>query len=84
MTTHASAIQNELLSILSAAAGIPVSLAGESPDVSLAELGLDSLASMQLQAAVKERFDILIPDDSFDMSFSEITRYVVERLGEGA
>jgi acyl carrier protein/aromatase len=84
VTTHASATQDELLSILSAAAGIPASLAGESPDMSLAGLGLDSLATMQLQAAIKERFDILIPDDSLEMSFGEITRYVVERLGEGA
>lgn len=82
MTTHASGVQHELLSILGAAAGIPTSLVGESPGYSLAELGLDSLAAMQLQAAVKDRFDVLISDDALEMSFDEITRYVVEQLGE--
>jgi acyl carrier protein len=82
MTTSSGEIQEELTNILSAAAGIPMSLVQESPDGSLEELGLDSLGTMQLQAVVKDRFGVLIPDDSLEMSFGEITRYVIARLGD--
>jgi acyl carrier protein len=82
MTTSSGEIQEELTNILSAAAGIPMSLVQEFPDGSLEELGLDSLGTMQLQAVVKDRFGVLIPDDSLEMSFGEITRYVIARLGD--
>jgi acyl carrier protein len=82
MTTSSGEIQEELTNILSAAAGIPMSLVQEFPDGSLEELGLDSLGAMQLQAVVKDRFGVLIPDDSLEMSFGEITRYVIARLGD--
>lgn len=82
MTTRADEVQEELANLLSGAAGIPVSLVVESPDNSLEDLGLDSLGTMQLQAVVKDRFDVLIPDDSPEMSFGEITRYVIARLGD--
>lgn len=82
MTISSGEIQEELTNILSAAAGIPMTLVQESPDESLEELGLDSLGAMQLQAVVKDRFGVLIPDESLEMSFGEITRYVIARLGD--
>jgi acyl carrier protein len=82
MTTSSGEIAAELTNILSAAAGIPMTLVQESPDDSLEELGLDSLGGMQLQAVVKDRFGVLLPDDSLEMSFDEITRYVIARLGD--
>jgi acyl carrier protein len=82
MTTSSGEIQEELTNILSAAAGIPMSLVNESPDEPLVDLGIDSLGTMQLQAVVKDRFGVLIPDDSLEMSFGEITQYVIARLGD--
>lgn len=82
MTTRSDEIQDELSDILSAAAGIPTSLVRESPGETLVDLGLESLATMQLQAVVKDRYGILIPDDSLEMSFSEITQFVIARLGD--
>jgi acyl carrier protein len=82
MTTRSDEIQEDLTDILSTAAGIPMSLVKESPDEPLEDLGLDSLGTMQLQAVVKDRFGVLIPDDSSEMSFGEITQYVIARLGD--
>lgn len=81
MTTYASAISDDLTDLLSAASGIPASLVRESPDETLADLGLESLAAMQLQAAVRERFGVTLPDDVLEMSFTEIAAYVLARLG---
>lgn len=81
MTTDASAISDDLTGLLSAASGIPATLVRESQDKHLAELGLDSLAAMYLQAAVKDKFGVVIPDDALEMSFAEIAAHVLARLG---
>jgi acyl carrier protein len=82
MTSRPGNVQDELTDILSAAAGIPLSLVTESAGESLENMGLDSLACMQLQAAVKDHFGIVIPDDLLSMSFEEITEFVAARLGD--
>lgn len=78
----ASTTRDELTTILTHAAGLsPGAIAGAG-DAPLQDLGLDSLAMMQLQAAVKARYDVEVPDDSLQMSFAELSRFVVAQLGE--
>jgi acyl carrier protein len=88
MTVHpganAPATQAELAAILTRAAGLSPEAIADAGDNSLQDLGLDSLAAMELQAAVKDRYQVQIPDESLGMSFPEITRYVLAQLGNGA
>lgn len=79
--TDTSATRDELTTILTRAAGLSPETIAEAGDSPLQDLGLDSLAAMELQAAVKDRYQVQIPDESLGMSFHEITRYVVARLG---
>jgi acyl carrier protein len=70
------------LGILAAATGIPATLVTSDPDSKLEELGLDSLAAMELHAGVKSRFNVLIPEEeALAMSFTQVCAYVIERLG---
>lgn len=77
-----STIRDELTTILTHAAGLSPAAIAEGGNAPLEDLGLDSLAVMQLQASVKARYDVEIPDESLHLSFSEINRYVAARLGE--
>jgi aromatase len=45
-------------------------------DVSLVDLGIDSLAVLELQAVVKQEFGLTVPDDASMMSVSEIVACV--------
>jgi acyl carrier protein len=73
------ATREELLEILFAASGVPAAVLDGAPDASLSDLGLDSLAALELQAAVQDRFQVTIPDDALAMTFPEVTRFVAER-----
>jgi acyl carrier protein len=68
---------------------ILVSNAGASPDLleegreeSLEELGLDSLAVLELQAVVKDRFGIEIPEEALEMSVSQIVALANNNRGD--
>jgi len=82
--TESSATRAEMAAILTRAAGVPPEAIAAAGDVPLQDLGLDSLAAMELQAAVKDRYQVQIPDETLGMSLPEITRYVVDRLEDGA
>lgn len=82
--TDTSAIQDELAEVLNRAAGLPPEVIAEAGESPLLELGLDSLAAMELQAAIEDRYQVQIPDESLAMSFPEITRYVIARIEEGS
>ena len=77
---HTASVREELIAILSKAAGVPAGAVEEAPDSSLPDLGLDSLASLEFQAAVQERFRVLIPEEALALSVPEITRFVAERF----
>jgi aromatase len=76
---QAPVIREELLAILTAASGVPAAAFDSSPDASLSDLGLDSLAVLETQATVQDRFQVTIPDDALEMTFTEVTRFVAER-----
>ncbi|SBW24587.1 MULTISPECIES: acyl carrier protein [Protofrankia] len=66
---------------------ILVERAGADPDVflgnehlSLTELQIDSLAVLELQAVIVERFGVEIPDEAVTMTVSEIAAVVNENL----
>lgn len=79
--TDTSAAPEELAHILTRAAGLSPAAIAEAGDASLQELGLDSLAAMELQAAVLDRYHVEIPDEPLGMSLGEITRFITARLG---
>jgi len=72
-----AALRGELEEILVRAAGVGADALAAANAESLAELGLDSLAAMELQAAVLTRFGIRIPDESLDMTLPELTHFCV-------
>jgi acyl carrier protein len=49
----------------------------------LEELGVDSLAILQLQASAAERFAVEIPDDALKMSVAGLAAFINERTGSG-
>lgn len=87
MTTQrieATALRGELEEILVRAAGVEAGTLATATNECLAELGLDSLAAMELQAVVLTRFAVRIPDESLEMTLPELTHFVVAALEGGA
>ncbi|HEX5402945.1 MAG TPA: SRPBCC family protein [Pseudonocardiaceae bacterium] len=66
----------EIEEILVRSAGLAPSTFDDAAERSLADLGLDSLAVMELQAVVKERYDVVIPDHALEMSIGQIAALV--------
>ena len=84
MTTQridATALRGELEEILVGAAGVEAGTLAAAGNESLAELGLDSLAAMELQAVVQTRFAIRIPDESLELTLPELTHFVTSAVG---
>jgi aromatase len=82
--TDSAFTRDDLTDILCAAAGIPAAMLNKAGDSTLEDLGLESLAVMQLQAGVRTRCQVLLPDDALGMSLPEIMNYIDVRLGLGA
>lgn len=69
----------DLMSLLSAKAGLPASAHTTDPDARFADIGLDSLAFLSMQTELHDRFDTEMPDDSPDRyTFGEIVTTVNE------
>ena len=47
----------------------------------LADLGIDSLAVLELQTVVKDRMGVEIPDDAVEMSVTEIVTHINTQTG---
>lgn len=62
----------EIKDILVSNAGAPPEAFKEGQEESLEELGLDSLAVLELQAVAKYRFGIEIPEEALHMTVPEI------------
>jgi acyl carrier protein len=72
---------DDLMSMLTVKAGLPASAHTDDPARTLDDVGLDSLAFLQLQAGVQERYGIELPDDRMEAAFGEIVDMVNEGLG---
>jgi acyl carrier protein len=85
MTTsehRAKDIDAELKDILVQAAGVDRHVAAGAGTESLADLGMDSLAAMELQAVVKSEYAVNLPDELLERSVPEIAEMIrAARLG---
>ncbi|HEX5741503.1 MAG TPA: acyl carrier protein [Pilimelia sp.] len=70
----------DLGTILVRHAGLDTRTDACEPDRTLADVGLDSLAFLQLQAALTARFGFALPDTAADRTFGEMVAYVNHRL----
>ena len=72
----------DLKRILVEAAGVdPAALIG--PVRSLADLGMDSLAAMELQAVVKSEYAVQLPDELLERTVPEIVDMIHAALPDG-
>jgi acyl carrier protein len=75
-------LEAEVRQILITSAGLMSSSFDGAEQDSLADLGLDSLATMELQAIIKGRHGVQIPDDALTMSVPEICAVIRAALME--
>jgi acyl carrier protein len=79
-----SDIRDELNDIVVRAAGVSQAALETAGDQLLADLGLDSLAAMELQSITQARYGVRIPDESLEMSLPQIAHFVTTRIAEEA
>jgi acyl carrier protein len=76
---------DDLMTLLVARVGLPPRATTTDPAVTFDDVGLDSLAFLQLQAELQDRFGCELPDDQpRSYTFAEITEYVNEHLSHRA
>lgn len=75
---------DDVESILVTKVGLaPQTLAGN-PDGSLEDLGLDSLAVLELQIVITKQYGVEIPDESGELNVGQIVDYINENISEQA
>jgi acyl carrier protein len=71
----------DLMSLLTAKAGLPASAHSTDPDARFDDIGLDSLAFLSMQTELHDRFGTEMPDDSPGRyTFGEIVATVNESV----
>ncbi len=71
----------EIASILVRNCGLDANSAVASQSASLAELGMDSLALLELQAVIADRYQVRIPEDSSQLSIIDLAELVDRQVG---
>ena len=74
----------DIRQILVARTGADPDLLAGRDDTPLCDLDVDSLAALELQAAVASRFGVDLPEDVVDRTVSDAVAYLNARLGQGA
>jgi minimal PKS acyl carrier protein len=75
---------DELMALLVAKVGLPPADVTDDPGAALPDVGLDSLAYLQLQAEIKALYGVDLPDDRpLTMTFGEMLRAIAPS-SEGA
>jgi acyl carrier protein len=83
--SHDQALGKEIEDILVRSAGLSQELLGDTTrDATLEELGLDSLACMELQAVLKDRYGVRIPDEALEMSVPQLAEHVGNERGKAS
>ncbi|WP_239308119.1 MULTISPECIES: acyl carrier protein [unclassified Frankia] len=72
----------QIAEILVTKAGMDPAIFSGNPDSSLQNLEIDSLAVLELQAVIVERFGVEIPDEAITMTLGEIAAVVNECFEE--
>lgn len=74
---------DDLMDLLVQKVGLPLSERRDDPAATFADLGLDSLAFMELQAQLDSRYGVELPDDRAQAyTMSEITASVNDHLAK--
>jgi acyl carrier protein len=72
---------DDLMTLLVTKAGLPPEARTGDPGATFDDVGLDSLAFLQLQAELQDRYGFELPDDRpGEYTFGQITTYVCDQL----
>lgn len=75
---------DDLMALLIAKAGLPRQASTDNPQWTFADVGLDSLAYLQLQAELQARFGVEIPTEKpLAYTFGEIVGFVNDNAASG-
>lgn len=73
----------EITAILVRNCGLDPETAANAPAASLEELGMDSLALLELQAVLADRYGVQIPDDSASLTIDDLAAFVAQHRTDG-
>jgi acyl carrier protein len=74
----------DIETILVKKVGLAPQVLVDSPESSLEELGLDSLAVLELQIVITKQYGVEIPDESAELSVGEIVGFINKAAVEAA
>ncbi|MBO4160836.1 MULTISPECIES: SRPBCC family protein [Micromonospora] len=74
--THGTALTSEITEILVTRCGLDAAAAARAPAASLEELGMDSLALLELSAVVADRWRVRIPEQAGQLSIGGVADLV--------
>ncbi|MGS2615000.1 SRPBCC family protein [Micromonospora sp. LZ34] len=77
--THGRPLTTEITDILVAHCGLDPDAAARAPAASLEELGMDSLALLELSAVVADRWQVRIPEQAAQLSIPAVAELVARR-----
>ncbi|SCF14577.1 aromatase [Micromonospora purpureochromogenes] len=77
--THGQPLTTEITDILVAHCGLDADAAARAPAASLEELGMDSLALLELSAVVADRWRVQIPEQAGQLSIPAVADLVARR-----
>jgi acyl carrier protein len=80
-TQPAPALVEDLRGIITEGAGVSPAVLATADDTTLEELGLDSLATMEVRSIVESRFAVTIPEDCEQLTVSQLVEFVAAELG---
>jgi acyl carrier protein len=72
---------DDLRSIITQGAGVPADVLATADDTTLEELGLDSLATMEVRAIVESRFSVTIPEESEQLTVRQLAEFMATEMG---
>jgi acyl carrier protein len=78
---HQRFTQSDLMDLLEETAGLPAADRSTDPTATLGDVGLDSLAFLQLQAEMAQRHGVELPDDHAQATFGDVVAFVAARIG---
>lgn len=67
---------DDIESILVKKVGLAPQVLADAPENSLEELGLDSLAVLELQIVVTKQYGVEIPDESGELNVGQIVEFI--------
>lgn len=77
---HRPVTTADITAILVRNCGLDAGSAAEAPSASLAELGMDSLALLELQAVVADRYQVRIPSESAELTIAQLADLVATEV----